>query len=357
MDDVRCLLNDLHARIIDEVRGELQRELEDAARAVRAGARELRVELGGELAAVRDEVRALRSCTKDAACLGGLWQLRDRRQARGAVDRPAAPARPAGADQPRGVEESRPAGAAVAAPARRSPDKTPPPQGRQGAAAASPAPLPPRRAGLLGPTVRNFEQALAGSGAEPPSEVRRAPLLDGLEAYASALDAMGGNMGSYLVANTKKLRASKADPAEEGYRAWALSELPVHERNGYKGYVDDSAWMANLWVGRTLEFFVELFAQLSGGAESGAAAEAAYRQTLQNHHSWPQRAAFTMAIKQLPGRQQILARLQGGAEPGDAERDISEFVALGRPIASFCLQLNEELDTRLQAERRAYLQR
>jgi len=65
---------------------------------------------------------------------------------------------------------------------------------------------------------------------------------------------------------------------------------------------------------------------------------------LQNHHSFLQRAALTQALK-------------GSAEPGDAERDISEFVALGRPIASFCLRLNEELDARLQAERRAYVRR
>ncbi|CAK0846680.1 unnamed protein product [Prorocentrum cordatum] len=398
MEEMRCLLTDLHARILAEVREELQRELQGAALAVRAGARELQGELGGELAAVRDEVRALRWCTKDDTCMGGLWQLRGRRQARGAAEAPASPARPAGdarqgdAKEPWAAEaaarESGLRGAAVswqpsqgaagvtcsggggcpsAAPA--APPAAPSatlaaapaaPAAAAGAATdnpAPPAPPAPRKAGLLGPTVRNFERALEGRGAGTPREVRRAPLLDGLEAYASALDAMGGNMGAYLVANTKKLRASKADPGEGGYRAWALSELPVHERNGYKGYVDDSAWMANLWVGRMLEFFVELFAQLSGGAETGTAAEVAYRQTLQNHHSFLQRAAFTQAIKQLPDRRHILARLKGGAELCDAERDISEFVALGRPIAGFCLRLNEELDARLQAERRAYVRR
>ncbi|CAK0827654.1 unnamed protein product [Prorocentrum cordatum] len=394
MEEMRCLLTDFHARILAEVREELQRELQGAARAVRG-------ELGGELAAVRDEVRALRWCANGSTCMGGLWQLRGRRRSRGAAEGPAGPAGPAGDARPGGAEEPWATEAAAAAAARESglrgaavswqplqgaagvpcsggggcPSAAPAappaapsaslaapaaPAAAAGAATANPAPPAPpvpRKAGLLGPTVRNFERALEGRGAGTPREVRRVPLLEGLEAYASALDAMGGNMGSYLVANTKKLRASKADPGEGGYRAWALSELPVHERNGYKGYVDDSAWMANLWIGRMLEFFVELFAQLSGGAETGSAAEVAYRQTLQNHHSFLQRAAFTQAIKQLPDRRHILARLKGSAELGDAERDISEFVALGRPIASFCLRLNEELDARLQAERRAYVRR
>ena len=33
--------------------------------------------------------------------------------------------------------------------------------------------------------------------------------MEGLESYAAALDQMGGNMGSYLLCNTKKLRQSK----------------------------------------------------------------------------------------------------------------------------------------------------
>merc|ERR1719221_693727 len=113
-------------------------------------------------------------------------------------------------------------------------------------------------------------------------------------------------MGDHLLSNTEKLRRSKASKGESSYGPWLLSELPVHAANGYKGYVDDSAWMANLWIGWSMEFFVEMFAEIHEGQETKAAVDAAYRKTLCNHHNFFQRAAFNTAVKSLPPRDKMM---------------------------------------------------
>merc|ERR1712060_578627 len=81
-----------------------------------------------------------------------------------------------------------------------------------------------------------------------------------------------------------KLRRSKADANLTGYKEWLLSELPVHGPS-YKEYVDDSAWMANLWIGWTLEFFVEMFAKLHGGRVSHIPCAIAHA-CASHHASW-----------------------------------------------------------------------
>jgi len=213
---------------------------------------------------------------------------------------------------------------------------------------------------LLSPVVQHFEAAVQGNdsgGSGETREVKRVAFIDGLEEYAKLLDAMGGDMGSYLAANTKKLRSSKADKSKVGYREWLLTELPVHGSNGYKEYVDESAWMANLWIGWTLEFFVEMFARLHEGKDTKQSVDLAYKQTLYNHHNFFQRTAFNAAVRQLPERAKILNRLQGSGTSEDVKRELGNFVRLGRPLAAFCSKTNEELDLRLQAERKAYLKK
>jgi len=116
----------------------------------------------------------------------------------------------------------------------------------------------PRRPSLLTPALLGLEAAMAGHldvASGGVLELDRFPLIEGLVAYAQALDALGGGMGGFLQTNIDKLRKSKADASLTGFREWMLSELPVHAANGYRGYVDDSAWMANLWVWWTMEFF------------------------------------------------------------------------------------------------------
>merc|ERR1719401_1723904 len=129
-------------------------------------------------------------------------------------------------------------------------------------------------------------------------------------------------MGSHIEGNVQKLRKSKADPNKEGYRDWLLSELPVHEATGYKEYVDESAWMANLWIGWTLEFFVEFFAALHDGKDTKQSVDLAYKNTLYNHHNFFQRTAFMTAVRQLPSRDDIFAKLKGPGSPADVQRDL-----------------------------------
>mmetsp|Transcript_47972 Transcript_47972/g.133776 ORF Transcript_47972/g.133776 Transcript_47972/m.133776 type:complete len:441 (-) Transcript_47972:216-1538(-) len=210
---------------------------------------------------------------------------------------------------------------------------------------------PSHKSGLLGGVVQQFREALVADVAGNVIKLQRVPLIAGFESYAAVLDRLGGGMGSYILANTTKLRNSKASPAETSYREWLFTELPVHKATGYKGYVDDSAWMANVWISWTFEFFVELFAQLHSGKGTRASADAAYAGTLKAHHNWIQSATFSQAVKRLPQRDAMYQSLQGTAEPSDVVREVGDFVNLGRPIVAFCLRVNDELEALLKKER------
>ncbi|CAK0895000.1 unnamed protein product, partial [Prorocentrum cordatum] len=144
--------------------------------------------------------------------------------------------------------------------------------------------------------------------------------------------------------------------AEDEYRAWLVSELPVHAATKYREYLDNSAWMANLWIGWSLEFFVELFAHLHKGQDTKAGVDLAYKQTLSKHHNIRvlQRTAFSAAVKKLPSPGHLLERLRGdGASAEDVSRDLAAFVALGHAIARCCSQVNEDLKALQVREREA----
>merc|ERR1719235_43546 len=110
--------------------------------------------------------------------------------------------------------------------------------------------------------------------------------------------------------------------------------------------------MANLWIGRILEFFVEMFALIEEGKETKTSFDESYKQTLSKHHNMLQRGGFTQAKYQLPNREQILESLRGDAGTSIAQADIlkqlADFVAIGRPVFRFCLKMNDDLDQRLQ---------
>mmetsp|Transcript_14097 Transcript_14097/g.38590 ORF Transcript_14097/g.38590 Transcript_14097/m.38590 type:complete len:334 (-) Transcript_14097:211-1212(-) len=217
------------------------------------------------------------------------------------------------------------------------------------------------RQSLLGPTVRLLEEALSPGidaadhgGNALEASLLRSPFVDALEAYAKVLDQISsGQMGQFLLTNTKKLRHSSAKEEERLYWAWLLSELPEHAKNGFKGYLDDSAFMANLWIGRTMEFFVEMFALLKQGQETQPSCTEAYSRTLKKHHSFAIQFSFQQAVKRIPARQQLLLLLQGGdVSVEDVTHDIGRFVELARTAVNVCLRLNEEADRMVQEERR-----
>jgi len=211
---------------------------------------------------------------------------------------------------------------------------------------------PPERSGVLGPVVARLEAALILGGSGKTEDLVKEPFIQGVEAYADVLNELGGGMGSYFVANTKKLRNSLASANESMYRAWILSELPVHAHTRRESYVDESAWMANLWIAWTLEFFVELFSKIHAGIDTRPGADSVYQQTLYKHHNMVQKAAFKTALRKLPVRIKMFESLQGTAEIADVERDFARFVAVGRPIVRYCLDMNDELARTLQEARR-----
>jgi hypothetical protein len=220
--------------------------------------------------------------------------------------------------------------------------------------AEAPREDPPGNKSLLGPTNRIFIEALSLGSDSRVVSMKRCKFVEGLENFTGILDQMGGGMGSYLETNTKKLRNSKASASEEDYRAWMRSELPVHAAAGYKGYVDDSAWMANLWIWWTLEFFVEFFAAIIESTSSmKICAEEVHKKTLYNHQNFFQRTAFTTAMKKLPDSNAIIAKFQGDGTSDDVLRDVATFVSLGRPLVSYLGELNGEVDYLMQSEKKA----
>lgn len=209
-----------------------------------------------------------------------------------------------------------------------------------------------RIAGLLGPVVMHFEASIwPGPTPGEASELLWEEMLSGVEAFSVALNKFGGDMGTYLLANTAKIRKSKTDSAEKGYRQRMLSELPFHGPT-FAGYKDPSAWMGNLWLAWTLEFFVEFFAQLHAGKETPAGIDIAYKTTLYNHHNFFERTGFNAGVKRLPSRTELYKLLQGSASPADVNEEMGAFVASGRTVYRFCLETNNTVSAAMNAEKK-----
>jgi len=176
--------------------------------------------------------------------------------------------------------------------------------------------------------------------------LRREPFFDALEASAGLLEErLGSGMGEYLSLNIVKFRRSPASLEETDYGLWLRSELPLHAANGYRDYVDASAWMANLWVGRYLEFMAEFFAQLETGCETSTAFLNAHTLTLQKHHNIFVSMAFRAGSLRLPSRADFLACCAGGAPHSVVMCDVADFVRIVRQVAIFCLEMDAELDS------------
>lgn len=197
-----------------------------------------------------------------------------------------------------------------------------------------------RTLGKLGPCLRLLQAAVADA-TDSFEQVQRTPFVEGLEALVPVLDSWGGGWSSYLTSNIQKLHNAKTESSEQDYRLWLVSELPVHVATS--SYVDDSAWMGSEWVGATMAFFAEFFAEIHEGKEAKAGAEAAYARTLALRHNWMQKAAFNVGLMRMPGRQAILQILSEDGAATDVMTDIGEFVTVGRAVATCCDKLRAEL--------------
>jgi hypothetical protein len=186
------------------------------------------------------------------------------------------------------------------------------------------------------------------------------PLLDGIENLVDVLQQLAKDrgLGDHLKADLAKIRRSKAPALQEGddFKTWLLGEMPVHAATKYKSYVDDSAFMGQLWVGRQLEFWVEVISALSDGKASSAAVDAAYKATLKKHHGILQAAAFSAVLKGLPSREELLGLLRGEAEETVLRKELKAFVDSGRAIAKYMLALDKEIDALRANERRNFSQ-
>jgi hypothetical protein len=208
-------------------------------------------------------------------------------------------------------------------------------------------------AGLLAPVIQCFESALRCDHECKAADIHTEAFLDGLDSFVEVLDRIGWNLGSCLLApDARKLRRSRARDNGGSYRAWLMSEIPIHVATGYEEYVDDSAAMANLWSARTLEFFVHVFSLLCDGKETSQSTDFAYARTLQKHHSFFQRQAFWFVVGQMPVRQQMLKLLEGDSASWEVVlRELTEFKDCGRQLSTLCFQMDDEISTRLHSNR------
>mmetsp|Transcript_34145 Transcript_34145/g.77922 ORF Transcript_34145/g.77922 Transcript_34145/m.77922 type:complete len:411 (-) Transcript_34145:44-1276(-) len=212
--------------------------------------------------------------------------------------------------------------------------------------------------GLMWPANSLFEQAMSLTVAEveagmlpEANALKKAEFVSGLERLAIALDQVGGAMGSYFTTNTQKFRNAEARGFSEaiGYREWLLDEVDLHASKGFKEYVDESAWMGNLWTGWLLEFWTEVFVGLHKGVETKRSVDEAYEKTLAKHHNLLQRMAFFAAVKTLPNRLVVFDRLSPKREIAEAE--IAALIVLIRVLARFCVDANAEIEA-LMSQRR-----
>lgn len=213
-----------------------------------------------------------------------------------------------------------------------------------------------KKGSTLAVVTQNWRRAVVGEASATTALVKT-PLLLGSDGMVDVLNALSQGIGDYLKADLEKVRKSKAPELKDGgddYKQWLLGEMPVHAATRYRGYVDDSAFMGQLWVGRQLEFWVEVFAGLKAGKGTKEAADAAYKGTLKKHHGMMQVAAFTGALKGLPDRQALMGVLQGEAEDADFAADLEDLVSLGRPIAKYMLALDKEIDGLRAQEQKSF---
>lgn len=221
---------------------------------------------------------------------------------------------------------------------------------------AQQAALVPQQLGLVGPVVQKLENCLILDGGQVTS-FKKVEFIEALEAVAAVLDkALGGGMGSYMVVNIEKLRKSKAPSTKDCYRTWLLSELPIHKATGYKSYVDESAFMANLWIGWQLEFFAELFRLLHQGDDVKTCVNNAYAKTLKTHHNMFQSGAFYAAARQLPSKEKFFETLQG-SEPNKAtvaevKEAVGAFAKSTKTISDFCGRMVKEIETKMAEEKK-----
>lgn len=204
-------------------------------------------------------------------------------------------------------------------------------------------------------TVRYLSAAAADVGSSGElRDLARVPFLMAMEAFAVALGRINDKLPSYFLKNTRKLRRSRASTKSWSYRPWILSELPVHvQTTRCRGYADDSAWMANLWLGFTLDFFVEMLALLHEGADTKTSTSTAYRKTLYNNLGFVERQAFSVAIACMPAREDLLQRWEAdGAGAEEVTQDVGDLVGFARPIVIYCAKVNKELDQLRQAKAR-----
>ncbi|CAK9087754.1 unnamed protein product, partial [Durusdinium trenchii] len=134
--------------------------------------------------------------------------------------------------------------------------------------------------GLLRPVISELHSAVMFSDEEETPKVldiRSEQFVKAMHSLVLVLERLGWRVSSCLETDNEKLTRLYGKAGKPSYRAWLLSETPVHEATGYQEALVSKQM-------RGTEFFL-----LADGLETSDGVNLAYARSLQEHHSFLQR--------------------------------------------------------------------
>lgn len=216
-----------------------------------------------------------------------------------------------------------------------------------GSSVAQPSRLPEEQTFFS--EVHDFSGVLTVTDGGPCS-IDAAKFLAAASALLPFLDRLGSALAivkSDISGNIEKVR--KAFDKGNG-ASLTLADIVREEVKEKRTSASDSASDALLWLKRALRFICAFMGEFADGKETASAAGVAYSRTLAHYHGWLVRGAFSMAMKSVPYRNDLLKQLGPGPEDKilqDSARYIESLdgvlSAVEELLASFGLNKDEKV--------------
>lgn len=160
----------------------------------------------------------------------------------------------------------------------------------------------------------NFSVVLATPEAGQAYSIKADEFLAAASAIIPFLDRLGSALSIVskdISGNIEKIRVARSrNPAD----SVTLEDIVRDEVRLKRTTTSDAASDALLWLKRALRFICAFMSEFADGKETATAAGLAYSRTLAHYHGWLVRGAFSMAMKSVPYRNDLLKQLGPGPE-------------------------------------------
>mmetsp|Transcript_3618 Transcript_3618/g.8993 ORF Transcript_3618/g.8993 Transcript_3618/m.8993 type:complete len:446 (-) Transcript_3618:66-1403(-) len=196
----------------------------------------------------------------------------------------------------------------------------------------------------------DFSGVLGVGAADGAHRITAASFLTAAAAVLPFIDRLGSALAivkSDISGNIDKIRAAYARGGED---CVTLEDIVREEVRAKRTTASDSASDALLWLKRALRFICAFLREVADGKETTSAAGLAYSRTLAHYHGWLVRGAFSMAMKSVPYRNDLLKQLGPGPEHlicEDALQYVADLdavlTAVDDLLASFGLNKDEKV--------------